>query len=292
MVHWARNNYGVVCSLFLFSTIRAETVQITNAEFAGELLRNHDSYIKPFRTAAQDLIKLATVTYPITGNEPGYEGQETVRGYILDARNAVDAVMNEFAASLSQDSEQNPSGAAGEEIVIGFLKLRTAILNYMQASVVTDPGIWSSQSHGGYWDMPSMDIWVLINKLRMRFAVCCADSIPDGDEQALKWILNGEYDEEAGLWTMRPEDTKYRVQILGAMIDGLNNLKVPAKEEIDDIKAAAIKNNFPASTYEPLPKIIADLEPIIQAFIENLRSIRYKISGIHIEFTNRFVKDE
>ncbi|KAK6342258.1 hypothetical protein TWF730_001735 [Orbilia blumenaviensis] len=279
-----------IVNSYLLTKLISEAVQISTTEFAEEQFRIRDTYIRPFRKATQDLVQLATVTYPLTGNEPGWEGQETVRGYVFDAVSQVDAVMKAFFTWIhNQESQQDPTSSPAMEMALNYMSLRTAILDYLEVNVATDPYVWSSKVKE---DLVPMDIWVLINRLREKVSLCCAANIPDGNSQALQWIMNGVYDEEAELWTMKPEDTKYRTSILGAMIDGLKNLKIPPTEIIDDIKAIAIENGYPESAYQSLPKIVDDLEIIIQTFISNLGRVKESMFGVYVEFINRFIQED
>ncbi|KAF3232349.1 hypothetical protein TWF192_008459 [Orbilia oligospora] len=237
---WIRSKYNLINPLLLLSAA-VEAVQITPIEFGEEVLRNNKTYVRPFRKANQGLVKLATVTYPLTGHEPEWNGQKTVRDYVASATNSVNTTMKNFVTQLAQLNETY--------------------------------------------------IWVLIERLWETVAECCLPTTENGDDQSYEWIFNGIYDEEAGLWTMKPEDTALRIKILGAMMSGLSSLKTPAKELIDDIRAISIENKFPASTYESLPKIVDDLEAIIQAFVTSLWAIRLGMSGLHIEFRHRFEKE-
>ncbi|KAK6496016.1 hypothetical protein TWF481_002044 [Arthrobotrys musiformis] len=280
---------SLICSLFLLTALGVEATQITPTEFAEEVSRNNHTYLRPFRKAADGLVKLSTVTYPLTGNEPGWSGQNTVRGHVFDATNAVDAAMKDFFAGQGLDEQESAIGPPAVQIALKFMQLRSAVLNYLEPSVATDPYIWSFDINDDY---TAMNIWVLIGGLWQRFTECCAANIQDGDTKAFQWVFNGIYDEEAGLWTMKSKDAMNRVQILGAMIYGLENLKIPANEQIEDIISISIENNFPASTYETLPKIVEDLEIVIQAFIKNLQELKLDKSGLVIEFKNRFEKDD
>ncbi|KAK6330580.1 hypothetical protein TWF718_002779 [Orbilia javanica] len=288
MAFQTRSKYYLIYCCFIFLNV-VKAIQVSAVEFAEEVSRNNHTYIQPLRKTTQSLVKLATVTYPLTGNEPGWEGQETVRGHVFDATNSVDAIMKNFVAGLNVDPNDATLSPPALQVVLKYMQLRAAFLDYLEASVATDPHLWSFDFFGAL--MP-MDIWVLIGRLRDRATVCCAANVHDSDSKTFQWVFNGVYDEEAELWTMKPDDAGQRVKILGAMIDGLEDLKVPVNELIEEIKAISVENEFPVTAYESLPKIVGDLEVIIQAFASNLRSIRLNVSGLFIEFTNRFDKEE
>ncbi|KAF3168531.1 hypothetical protein TWF788_010884 [Orbilia oligospora] len=267
---WIRGKYNLICPLLLLSAA-VEAVQITPIEFGEEVLRNNKTYVRPFRKANQGLVKLATVTYPLTGHEPEWNGQKTVRDYVAS-------------------SEEKPLTGPALQVASTFKQLKNALNSYLEARIAIDSSIWSFEIKRP--DVPKETyIWVLIERLWETVAECCLPTTENGDDQSYEWIFNGIYDEEAGLWTMKPEDTALRIKILGAMMSGLSSLKTPARELIDDIRAISIENKFPASTYESLPKIVDDLEAIIQAFVTSLWAIRLGMSGLHIEFRHRFEKE-
>ncbi|KAK6502715.1 hypothetical protein TWF506_003290 [Arthrobotrys conoides] len=283
MVAWVRSKRNLD---------RVEAVQITPIEFEEEVLRNNATYIRPFRKAAQDLVKLSTVTYPLTGGEPGWDGQETVRGHVIGATKDVDTVMEDFIAHINEGSEGDQLlTVPALQVVLSYMRLRAEFNSYLEARIAIDPSIWSFEIKRP--DVPSeIYIWGLISRLWETVKQCCVPTIQNGDDAAYQWIFNGRYDEEAQLWTMKPQDTKLRTQILGAMMEGLNNLRKPADELIEDIRTISIQKNFPASTYEPLSKIVDQLNVIIQAFIDSLWGIRLGMSGLLFEFNNRFEKED
>ncbi|KAF3181721.1 hypothetical protein TWF225_006974 [Orbilia oligospora] len=290
---WIRSKYNLICLLLLLLAA-VEAVQITPIEFGEEVLRNNKTYVRPFRKANQGLVKLATVTYPLTGHEPDWNGQETVRDYVASATNSVDTTMKNFVTQLAQlnaGSEEKPLTGPALQVTSTFMQLRNALNSYLEARIAVDSSIWSFEIKRPAVPKETY-IWVLIERLWETVSECCLPTTENGDDKSYEWIFNGIYDEEAGLWTMKPEDTGLRIQILGAMMSGLSSLKTPAKELIDDIRAISIENKFPTSTYESLPKIVDDLEVIIQAFVTSLWAIRLGMSGLHIEFRHRFEKED